>query len=456
MRAIKSSNDALPDLYVKASGLKGLGTVLNEPALDPELAKLDNNWIAIDHTLLENLDTQTADGSVTSPTRSQILDEARAFGRVNQQYLFSTSKDKAVTKVVKQYGKETVDGYKTYHYKVALQKDNVRKYIYAQRDALKASSLNDWLKKNKLDKIAYDSFNNTADSASNIKAGDTYDVWMDVSHRIVYKIRFADKAQSGVYAGPNSSASAAANYTDVGLGYKGGSTYPFFIAGKYTDSVPTASSTPCENCGATAAPSTLTFLFTTSVDTKSGATNMKLNIKSTGSDAGTLDAGFVLKPSSAPVKISKPGKTIPLSQVLSELGLGDLLSQTQTSSIGGSSQAKAQDSKRKADVETIQTQLEAFFQENGYYPSLKDMNSSAWLNANMKTLDQNALIDPANPAKSKILLAAPAAKSYAYAVTDASGASCEADDTKCAKYTLTATLGSTAGVQSTFVKTNLD
>src|SRR5512146_1833584 len=80
-------------------------------------------------------------------------------------------------------------------------------------------------------------------------------------------------------------------------------------------------------------------------------------------------------------------------------------------------QAKARNSKRQTDIQSIQTQLEAFFSQNGYYPSLGNMNDSTWLNTNMKSLDQNALIDPSNPTNSKTLLAAPAAKSYAYAVT---------------------------------------
>lgn len=119
-------------------------------------------------------------------------------------------------------------------------------------------------------------------------------------------------------------------------------------------------------------------------------------------------------------------------------------------------QQKARNSKRQTDAQSLQTQLEAFYSQNGYYPSLTDMNSSVWLGTNMKSLDQNALIDPSNPTQSKTLLAAPAAKSYAYAVTDSSGNSCESTDTNCAKYTLTATYEGTVNGASTYVKSNLD
>ncbi len=119
-------------------------------------------------------------------------------------------------------------------------------------------------------------------------------------------------------------------------------------------------------------------------------------------------------------------------------------------------QAKARNSKRSTDVSTIQTQLEAFYSQNGYYPSLTDINSASWLSTNMKSLDTGALIDPSNATQSKTLLAAPALKSYAYAVKDSSGASCEATDTNCATYALTASYEGTVNGAATVVKNNLD
>jgi prepilin-type N-terminal cleavage/methylation domain-containing protein len=119
-------------------------------------------------------------------------------------------------------------------------------------------------------------------------------------------------------------------------------------------------------------------------------------------------------------------------------------------------QAKARNAKRQTDIQSLQTQLEAFFSQNGYYPSLTDMNSSTWLATNMKSLDQNALIDPSSPTQSKTLASSPTAKQYSYAVTDSSGASCEATDTNCAQYTLTAEYEGTVNGSTTYTKSNLD
>lgn len=122
-------------------------------------------------------------------------------------------------------------------------------------------------------------------------------------------------------------------------------------------------------------------------------------------------------------------------------------------------QQKARNTKRAADVSAVQTQLEAFYQTNGYYPNLTDLNSSSWLTTNMKSLDQTALSDPSNPTQSKTLIAAPAAKSYSYAATNDAGTTCDGAapaDQACTKYTLTATYEGSVNGSATIVKTNLD
>jgi prepilin-type N-terminal cleavage/methylation domain-containing protein len=128
-------------------------------------------------------------------------------------------------------------------------------------------------------------------------------------------------------------------------------------------------------------------------------------------------------------------------------------------------QQKARNSKRQTDIQSIQTQMEAFFSQNGYYPSLADMHGTAdtgttaqtWLKDNMKSLDKNALTDPSNPTNSDQLASTPAAKVYAYAVTQSDGTtSCETDHTTCAKYTLTATYEGTVNGKTVYTKSNLD
>lgn len=118
-------------------------------------------------------------------------------------------------------------------------------------------------------------------------------------------------------------------------------------------------------------------------------------------------------------------------------------------------QQKARNNTRQANLNAIQTQLEIFYQNQGYYPSRADMNDSTWLKANMKNLDVNALSDPSSGGN-KTFVDTAAAKVYAYVPKDASNNDCETTDTNCAQYTLTATYEGQVNGQSTFVKTNLD
>jgi len=121
-------------------------------------------------------------------------------------------------------------------------------------------------------------------------------------------------------------------------------------------------------------------------------------------------------------------------------------------------QQKARDTERQTDIKAIHAQVEAFWAQKGYYPSLTDLNdrtaTTGFVAVNLKGLDAGAFQDPKGA--NGTLLAAPAANGYAYAVTNSAGTTCEADDTTCAKYTMTATLEGTINGAATYVKTSLN
>lgn len=120
-------------------------------------------------------------------------------------------------------------------------------------------------------------------------------------------------------------------------------------------------------------------------------------------------------------------------------------------------QRKARDTERQTDIKAIHGQVEAYYAQNGRYPTLDNINETGAANANwrannMKGLDAEALKDPKGTASS--LAAAPAANVYAYDVERAGGGTCDnaVGGNDCAEYTLTATLE--AG--GTYTKTNLN
>ncbi|HUB93218.1 MAG TPA: type II secretion system protein [Verrucomicrobiae bacterium] len=79
-------------------------------------------------------------------------------------------------------------------------------------------------------------------------------------------------------------------------------------------------------------------------------------------------------------------------------------------------QQKARDSKRQTDIDALDSHLEAFYANNGYYPTITDLVTSGaanttWLNSNMSGFDPTALSDPKG---SIITSTAPATGTYVY------------------------------------------
>lgn len=302
VRFIKSTGTT-PDIYLQASGIKGFGALAGEPQLGAVLDKLDGNWVFIDHTLLDSLNQAVGQeaSAVKPPTRDQVMDEVKAFGKVNQQYVFSTAKDKAVLKLVKTHGKEKINGHTTYHYTVAFQKDNVRKYVTAQGEALKSSKLYAWIKQNNYQSEVDALIKEARNSADDIKSSDTFDIWMDAGDRLVYKVRLAG------------SKNPAEGFVDIGLDYKGGAAYPFFLSGE-------------DKTGS----STSLFNLTATVNTKTDEVAFKLSVTDDSkTDGGSLTGDFTYRPTNESVKVARPSNAQSLPQVLDALGLGNYINELQ-------------------------------------------------------------------------------------------------------------------------------
>ena len=117
-------------------------------------------------------------------------------------------------------------------------------------------------------------------------------------------------------------------------------------------------------------------------------------------------------------------------------------------------QQKARNTKRQTDINALQGQLEAYFAQNGNYPTQANMQDRSWIQSNLKGLDMAALQDPnwstnatckdsSNNAilKNSGTVAAPTGitNCYIYNSSDDSGNACDNSTTNCTKYVLYAT-----------------
>ncbi|HEU4967123.1 MAG TPA: prepilin-type N-terminal cleavage/methylation domain-containing protein [Candidatus Saccharimonadales bacterium] len=111
-------------------------------------------------------------------------------------------------------------------------------------------------------------------------------------------------------------------------------------------------------------------------------------------------------------------------------------------------QAKARDSKRQTDLNAVDSHVEAFFAQYGFYPSLADLQSATFLSTFLKGFDPAALTDP----KGGALSATVGGTNYGYVASgsDAAGTCSNTtattitsgvpQDNGCSKFVITADL----------------
>ncbi len=108
-------------------------------------------------------------------------------------------------------------------------------------------------------------------------------------------------------------------------------------------------------------------------------------------------------------------------------------------------QARARDSKRQTDIGALDSHLEAYYAQHGWYPTLAQLTDATWRSTNMQGFDPAALTAPGTGA-SIIDSAAATTTKYQYKPTeDAAGttactATGTADDTTCTHFELHAVL----------------
>ena len=108
----------------------------------------------------------------------------------------------------------------------------------------------------------------------------------------------------------------------------------------------------------------------------------------------------------------------------------------------------ARNRERETDVKALHSSLEAYYAQNGHYPTLANLNDSSWRSSNFQGFDSAALQDPQGSAET--LVASATAGSYSYDIEPDTCDNGSAGD--CTDYTLTATLEG----GGTFAKTNLN
>jgi hypothetical protein len=108
------------------------------------------------------------------------------------------------------------------------------------------------------------------------------------------------------------------------------------------------------------------------------------------------------------------------------------------------------DAERETDIKALHGQIEAYYAQEGRYPTLANINDANFRKTYLGGLDKETLKDPNGT--SNTIAAKPAKNIYSYQPTTSGGAQCDNLSEDCVAYVLTATLD-TGG---TFTKSNLN
>jgi hypothetical protein len=296
LRMIDSAQSTSPDTYLKLAGVKSF----LQQAGGAQLAALDGQWVAMDHTVVDSFKKQleTATGTQANlsetPTPEQINDAIAKVQAVNKAYLFTDDKDKAVLHYKDFVGKETVDGRVLNHYTVGYDKAHLEAYMDAVSKALDESKLNDWSKKQNSGKNLSDliSLKSAKEAVAKNKGTETFDVNVDTATKLIQSVTFTsqDKTTPGTLT-------IAQNYTS-------GDSYPFSLRVKTTGK---------EN------PSDMTLGLTANMKTNVLDLNLK-GASGTNSDTTYTMVAHIL-PSNDKVTITAPTGAKPVTDVLKQLGV---------------------------------------------------------------------------------------------------------------------------------------
>jgi len=402
IRSLTTDKSNTPDIYFKLSGVKSLSGNLDTDSTtsqyQPIINAIDNQWIVIDHTYWNSYfaSSEQPTEPTAKLTAADTLAAAKALNEVNKQWLWTDDKAKAVLVIAKKIGKEKQDNRTVYHYSVHLDKGHTKQYLKALRDKLKNTKLSSILDSSLINSAVSDSeIDKKVDAINTSKP---FDVWVDMSTKLIHKIRFGDNN----------------GYLDIGQDYQGGDQFPFSITThEATEGVSSGS-----NIQAT-------------LNTKDNTLKLKATSTS-GKNKFTLN--LTISQNTSNIDVQKPAGAKSITEMLSMLGYDDLAPPA-TTNPSSSASTNAQDIERQTDIKALHGQIEAYYAREGKYPTLGNLNDGSWRKTNMEGLDTDALKDPAG--STMILVASPTANAYAYAVGPAL---CDNSTTDCDMYTLTAIL----------------
>ncbi len=297
-----AENSEMPDLYFKVSGIKGLGQQFMGT---DQLDQLDAQWVAIDHAMIDSAMQQSAQSgsadvkNVDPPKSEDVIAAARVFGEQTKQYIFTTEPGKQAIKMDHFIGKETVDGVQTNHYKAKMEKDHIKDYMKSLGKELDKTNLNKWFKETNGKPISEMLGGEDAMKAVDefVATDPLFDLWVNTKTKTIQKVKFVDEKNTK-------------NVLELGLNYKGGDDYPFFVNMVFDDKE--------EGKG--------NGKLNLNLNTKTNVISMDLKADDADAKKLNLTVAYTMKPTDKSVEVKAPEQSMTLMEAASKSGLAEMFS----------------------------------------------------------------------------------------------------------------------------------
>lgn len=228
IRSILAEGNDTPDLYVYVEGLEAVQGLLGQaqPGIAGVIEQVNGQWILIDRTLVDQGLKQLEEASSTDADAIMLEKEdleniSRISADTINDYIFTEDETRAVFQVSEELGEEEFDGVSTYKYEVIVDKENLKTFVTAYKDALKETQFDEYVVAasetedtfeeviefdNIIEKIDATDFSQTKNEA-----------WVDLDERFIRNIRITPTEQDPGTIG----------YIEFALPYDGGDVLPF-------------------------------------------------------------------------------------------------------------------------------------------------------------------------------------------------------------------------------------
>lgn len=397
-----------PDIFFQIRNVEALGL----SGFIPGITEYDSQWIEISSQYLEEnvgeFLAEAEDEQLEDITLEDYADAVRVLTQKTTERMFSSGDD-GLLELDEFAGDEEINGMRTYRYSVNINQDNAYEYCEeisrAVVDLDLFNQLSVSLSEDELAEQVEQAIDDCQSSVDDIIEDTDIEMWVDRSTRLIHKFRFSEKDDNQ-------------EYLEIGQRFNGGDTIDLFFVSNSGERKTRAETA-------------------TTVNFEDNTSNITVNAENTSDDflrAYEMTLTIDIQPLDSSITVERPADSVSIETVIEDI-IGTSFNEVEVNE-QSAFQQNTNDVIRESDMQTLRTGIEAYYTlENSTYPSLQQINDSAFRAEYFAGIDDEPFQDPEGSTSQ--LASSPALGVYAYSPVPAG---CDNQSTICDGFTLYVTL----------------